>query len=107
MATSSELKPSDFEVPAACVNRIMKSVLSDNVMMTKEARAAIVRAVSIFIFYITHGANDFSRESKRQTIFPIDIINSLKYEKHFEGLSFLLTKYSYPGTWDLRSLRNL
>jgi histone H3/H4 len=76
--SNGELKPSDFEVPAACVNRIIKSVLADNVMITKDARAAIVRAVSIFIFYITHGANDFSREAKRQTIFPIDIINSLK-----------------------------
>ena len=75
---TSELKSSDFEVPAAAVNRIIKSVLNDNVNMTKDARAVFVRAISVFIFYITHGANDFSREAKRQTIFPIDITNSLK-----------------------------
>jgi DNA polymerase epsilon subunit 3 len=72
------LKTSDFELPAACVNRIIKSALNENIQMTKEARSAFIRAVSIFIFYITHGANDFCREAKRQTIFPHDVINALK-----------------------------
>mmetsp|Transcript_20271 Transcript_20271/g.22015 ORF Transcript_20271/g.22015 Transcript_20271/m.22015 type:complete len:140 (-) Transcript_20271:839-1258(-) len=75
---SGELKTSDFEVPAASVNRLIKAALNDNIQMTKDARAAFVRAISVFIFYITHGANDFSREAKRQTIFPNDIINALK-----------------------------
>jgi histone H3/H4 len=73
----SEFKTSDYEVPVACVNRIIKATLKDH-LMTKEARAAVVRAASIFIFYITHGANEFSRENKRQTIFPVDVINALK-----------------------------
>jgi DNA polymerase epsilon subunit 3 len=76
--STGELKPADFEPPAHNVHKIIKSVLPDNMLMTKEARAAIVRASGIFIFYITHGANDFCRESKRSTIFPQDILNSLK-----------------------------
>ena len=38
----------------ACVNRVIKSVLPDNVQVTKDARAAITRAAGIFIFYLTH-----------------------------------------------------
>ena len=74
----SELKPVEFEPPAASINRIIKNVLPDNVQLTKEARAAFVRAAGIFIFYITHAANEFTRDSKRQTIFPQDIINALR-----------------------------
>jgi DNA polymerase epsilon subunit 3 len=74
----SDNKIPDFEPPAACVQRILKQALPDNILMTQDARRFIVRAVGIFIFYITHGANDFSRESKRQTIYPQDVINSLK-----------------------------
>lgn len=68
----------EIEPPVACVNRIIKNVLPDNILMTKEARAAFVRATGIFIFYLTHAANDFTRESKRSTLFPQDVINSLK-----------------------------
>lgn len=79
----SELKVADFEPPAAYVYKIIKNVLPENMIMTKEARTAIVRAAGIFIFYITHGANDFCRESKRSTIYTADVINSLKYDRTF------------------------
>ena len=58
--------------------------------MTRDARAAFVRATGIFIFYITHCANDYSKENKRQTIFTSDILQALKelgfedYEKPLE-----------------------
>lgn len=80
---STELKAADFEPPAAQVMKIIKSVLPENVVVAKSARAAIARAAGIFIFYITHGANDFSRESKRSTIYTQDILNSLKYVLSF------------------------
>lgn len=72
------MKVADFELPAAYIYKIIKSVLPENMIMTKEARTAIVRAAGIFIFYITHGANDFCRESKRSTIYTADVINSLR-----------------------------
>ena len=68
----------DFEPPAACVSRIIKNVIPDNIVITKEAKAAIVRATGIFIFYLTHGANEFSHESKRHTIYTQDVVNALK-----------------------------
>lgn len=73
----------EFEPPTAAVARIVKGILPPNVMLTKDARAAFTRAAGIFIFYLTHCANDFSRESKRQTIFAQDIKNALR-ELDFE-----------------------
>lgn len=75
---SSEPRLTEFEPPLACVNRILKASLPENTFLTKDSRAAFVRAAGIFIFYVTHCANDFSRDSKRNTIYPQDVINALK-----------------------------
>ena len=73
----SESRP-DFEPPASSVFRITKSVLPDNILVTKDAKQAFVRAAGIFIFYLTHCSNDFCKENKRQTISPQDVMNALK-----------------------------
>jgi DNA polymerase epsilon subunit 3 len=80
MATEdkSSSKTPEFEPPQACVSRIIKNVLPDNVQITKDARAAFTRAAGIFIFYLTHCANDFSKENKRQTIYTQDVLQALK-----------------------------
>ncbi len=87
---SEQLKVADFEPPAAYVYKIIKNVLPENMIMTKEARTAIVRACGIFIFYITHGANDFCREAKRSTIYTSDVINSLKYVQYLLGIVLVI-----------------
>jgi len=74
----AESKTPEYEPPQACVNRMIKSVLPSNVQITKDSRAAFARAAGIYIFYLTSCANDFSREKKRQTIFPADVLSSLK-----------------------------
>jgi DNA polymerase epsilon subunit 3 len=71
-------KAPEFEPPQACVSRIIKNVLPDNVQITKDARAAFTRAAGIFIFYLTHCANDFSKEKKRQTIYTEDVLHALR-----------------------------
>eukprot|EP01039_Chlorochromonas_danica_P016708 gene16708-19808_t len=76
--SSSLERPPEFEPPLASVNRVIKAVIPDNVLLTKDARAAFARAAGIFIFYITHAANEFSRENKRHTIFTADVLNALK-----------------------------
>jgi DNA polymerase epsilon subunit 3 len=76
--SGSTSKTPEFEPPQACVSRIIKNVLPENVQITKDARAAFTRAAGIFIFYLTHCANDFSKESKRSTIQTQDVINALK-----------------------------
>jgi DNA polymerase epsilon subunit 3 len=74
----SSSKTPEFEPPQACVSRIIKNVLPDNVQITKDARAAFTRAAGIFIFYLTHCANDFSKENKRSTIQTQDVLNALR-----------------------------
>ena len=76
--STKESKVPEFEPPAACVARIIKQVLPENVQVTKDARAAFTRAAGIFIFYLTHCANEFSRENKRSTIYTVDILSALK-----------------------------
>ena len=78
-------KNPEFEPPQASVNRIVKQVLPPNVQLTKDARAAFTRAAGVFIFYLTHCANEFSKESKRQTIYASDIKKALT-ELDFENL---------------------
>jgi DNA polymerase epsilon subunit 3 len=73
----ADAKTPEYEPPQACVNRMIKSVLPNNVQITKDSRAAFARAAGIYIFYLTSCANDFSRERKRQTIFPTDVMSAL------------------------------
>eukprot|EP01035_Chromulina_nebulosa_P017216 gene17216-22738_t len=78
-------KVPEFEPNLACISRIIKSAIPDNIQVTKDARLAFARAAGIFIFYLTHCSNDFSKENKRQTIYAIDVINALK-ELEFDEL---------------------
>lgn len=91
MSSSSEKAP-DFEPPQTSVGRIIKGILPSNVMVTKEARAAFTRAAGIFIFYLTHCANEFSREGKRTTISAQDIKNALR-ELDFEDFEVPLDEF--------------
>ena len=60
--------------------------------MTKDARTAFVRAAGIFIMYLTHCANDFCRESGRQTIQANDVRNAIK-ELNFEEIEEPLEEF--------------
>jgi hypothetical protein len=40
-ATASDTKIPEFEPPQACVNRLIKNVLPDNVQVTKDARVSL------------------------------------------------------------------
>lgn len=69
----------EFEPPMASVNRVIRAVLPESMMMTKDAKAAFVRATAIFMFYLTHCANDYCKEGKRRTIQTNDVLNALKF----------------------------
>jgi histone H3/H4 len=83
----------------ACINRIIKSVLSENVQVTKDARAAFARAAAIFIFYLSHCANDISKEHKRATVTAPDVLHAIRelefdeFEKPLE--EFLEREYLF------------
>ena len=67
-------KPLDFEPPAACVMRIVKSAIPDNIQVTKEAKQAFAKAAGIFIVYLTTCANDICKDKKKQTVTAQDIL---------------------------------
>lgn len=68
----------EFEPPLACVRRILKHSLPEATNVGKDASTAFCRACGIFIIYLTACANDFARESKRQTITANDVLAAIK-----------------------------
>jgi DNA polymerase epsilon subunit 3 len=56
----------------------LKNTLPVNTNVGKDASTAFTRACGIFIVYLTACANDFARESKRQTITANDILAAIK-----------------------------
>ena len=50
-------KLEDLNLPNAVVTRIVREALPDGVTVAKEARAAVAKAASIFILYLTSSAN--------------------------------------------------
>ncbi len=68
----------EFEPPLACVRRMLKNTLPSSTNVGKDASAAFSRACGIFVIYLTACANDFARESKRQTITAVDIMKAVK-----------------------------
>lgn len=73
----------EFEPPLACIRRILKNSLPKSTNVGKDASLAFSRACGIFCIYLATCANDFARESKRQTITANDIFAAMK-ELDFE-----------------------
>mmetsp|Transcript_1444 Transcript_1444/g.1904 ORF Transcript_1444/g.1904 Transcript_1444/m.1904 type:complete len:182 (+) Transcript_1444:49-594(+) len=67
----------EWEPPAACITRIVKAALPDQVQITKEAKAAFSKSAGIFILYLTTCANDHCHEKKRQTVSAVDIMQAV------------------------------
>mmetsp|Transcript_28098 Transcript_28098/g.36817 ORF Transcript_28098/g.36817 Transcript_28098/m.36817 type:complete len:188 (+) Transcript_28098:164-727(+) len=91
-----ENKAPEFEPPQACIQRIVKAVLPDNIQIGKDAKAAFARAAGIFIMYLTACANDFCRESKRQQISGADVmmaISELEFHDLVEPLKDFLEEF--------------
>lgn len=82
----------EFEPPLACVRRMLKNTLPNYTNVGKDACSAFSRCCGIFIVYLTACANDFARESKRQTITANDIIAACK-ELDFEEFAPKLEKF--------------
>ncbi|XP_003385014.1 PREDICTED: DNA polymerase epsilon subunit 3-like [Amphimedon queenslandica] len=66
----------DINFPASSVARIIKEALPEGVNVSKEAKAAIGRAASIFVLYATSCANNYTSKAKRKTIIPSDIFSA-------------------------------
>lgn len=86
----------EFEPPLACVRRILKHSLPDSTNVGKDASTAFARACGIFIIYVTSCANDFARESKRQTITANDVlaaVQELEFGEFVPDMTACLEQY--------------
>jgi len=63
-----------------------------NTNVGKDASNAFSRACGIFVIYLTACANDFARESKRQTITAADVMAAIK-EVDFDEFTPQLTEF--------------
>lgn len=89
-------KLEDLNLPNAVVTRIIKESLPDGVNVGKEARAAVAKAASIFILYLTSAANTIAQKGKRKTISSVDVIQAIEdieFEQFVEPLQEALENF--------------
>lgn len=77
-------RPEDLNLPLSVVTRIVRDALPDGVNVSKEARAALAKAASVFVLYATSCANNVAVKSKRKTVTGSDIIAAME-EMEFEN----------------------
>lgn len=88
--------PTEWEPPAACINRIVKAALPDQVQVTKEAKLAFSKSAGIFILYLTTCANDFCKDKKRQTVSAADVmqaVSELDFDEFKDQLQAFLASF--------------
>ncbi|CEM09150.1 unnamed protein product [Vitrella brassicaformis CCMP3155] len=75
-AAAASMHPLDL--PAANVQRVVKSMLDGSVKVSKEALQAFNRSAAVFILYLTAASNEVAKSRKRTTIREEDIFEALK-----------------------------
>lgn len=68
----------DLNLPTTIIARLIKDALPNGVSVTGEAKAAIARAASVFVLYLTNMSNSVAKKNSRKRIYPKDIFDSLK-----------------------------
>ncbi|KAK2719896.1 DNA polymerase epsilon subunit 3-like [Artemia franciscana] len=79
-------RPEDLNLPAAIVARLVKDALPEGINVSKEARAAIARAASVFILYTTSCSNNVATKAGRKTLLGPDVIQAMT-DMDFESFS--------------------
>ena len=85
-------KPEDLNLPNSVIARIIKEALPEGVIISKESRAAISKAASVFVLYCTSCANNFALQQKRKTLKDTDVLQALE-EMEFEQFVPQLKEY--------------
>lgn len=83
-------KPEELNLPLSVVTRIVRDALPDGVNVSKDARAALAKAASVFVLYATSCANNFAATNKRKTVTGADIISAMEVME-FESFVDVLT----------------
>jgi len=89
----------DLNLPNAVVGRLIKEALPDGANVSKEARAAIARAASVFVIFLTSSSTTLARKQNHKTITAGNILDALK-QLEFES-------FIGPLTEDLEAYRKL
>ncbi|XP_053951781.1 DNA polymerase epsilon subunit 3 [Anastrepha ludens] len=87
----------DLNLPNAVVGRLIKDALPEGANVSKEARAAIARAASVFVIFLTSTSTTLAHKQNHKTITAANILDALK-QLEFEN-------FVDPLTSDLESYR--
>ncbi|XP_045480509.1 DNA polymerase epsilon subunit 3 [Harmonia axyridis] len=82
-------KLEDLNLPNASVQKIIKEALPESVNIGKDAKAALSRAASVFILYITSEASKGAQKDGRKTLSGQDVfkaIEKLEFDDFMEPL---------------------
>ncbi|BFF93299.1 DNA polymerase epsilon subunit 3 [Drosophila madeirensis] len=74
----------DLNLPNAVIARLIKEALPDGASVSKEARAAIARAASVFAIFVTSSSTALAHKQNHKTITAKDIMQTLT-ELDFES----------------------
>lgn len=75
----------DLNLPQGAINKIIKDGLPENIILGKDVKAAVSRAASMFILYLTAQSTQFAQKVNRKTILAQDILDALE-ETEFDDL---------------------
>ncbi|XP_004518438.1 DNA polymerase epsilon subunit 3 [Ceratitis capitata] len=89
----------DLNLPNAVVGRLIKEALPEGANVSKEARAAIARAASVFVIFLTSSSTTLARKQNHKTITAANILDALK-QLEFES-------FVDPLTSDLETYRKV
>lgn len=83
-------------LPISNISKIMKTVLNDNLKISKEAKTFVEACVTEFICFITSEASEKCKREKRKTINSEDLLtvmNHLGFENYVVILKVYYFKY--------------
>ncbi|XP_017022470.1 DNA polymerase epsilon subunit 3 [Drosophila kikkawai] len=81
----------DLNLPNTVIARLIKESLPDSANVSKEARAAIARAASVFAIFVTSSSTALAHKQNHKTITAKDILQTLA-ELDFESFVPSLTQ---------------
>ncbi|XP_017120709.1 DNA polymerase epsilon subunit 3 [Drosophila elegans] len=81
----------DLNLPNSVIARLIKESLPESASVSKEARAAIARAASVFAIFVTSSSTALAHKQNHKTITAKDILQTLG-ELDFESFVPSLTE---------------
>ncbi|XP_034097677.1 DNA polymerase epsilon subunit 3 [Drosophila nasuta] len=81
----------DLNLPNAVIARLIKEAIPDGSNVSKEARAAIAKAASVFAIFVTSSSTALAHKQNHRTITAKDILQTLN-ELDFESFVPSLTQ---------------